>query len=243
MAQLVYFLNKYLCNRKSALPDATTSVATSSLPTLSEVAPIGAASDPAQAAPTTSTLVSSSSVSTGPAHSFVALPSSVVSSIQSTSPHTTSTSPHTTSTPSTSSHAPTTTSISSHTPTTTSTPDPKPTTSRFVTSVRPSPQPTTSQKTTTITKAASPTPTQAPAVNTDSTSSSGTSSGDIQAYLSAHNSIRAQHGAAPLTWSDQLAGKAQQWANGCKFQHSGGTLGAFGGEFPKHPQVTKNEGS
>jgi len=31
-----------------------------------------------------------------------------------------------------------------------------------------------------------------------------------------------------LTWSDQLASKAQQWANNCKFQHSGGSLGPFG---------------
>jgi hypothetical protein len=41
--------------------------------------------------------------------------------------------------------------------------------------------------------------------------------------------VRAQHGAAPLTWSDELASKAQQWANGCVFEHSGGTLGPFGG--------------
>jgi len=46
--------------------------------------------------------------------------------------------------------------------------------------------------------------------------------------LSAHNTIRAQHGASDLTWSDELASKAQQWANGCVFQHSGGTLGPFG---------------
>jgi len=46
--------------------------------------------------------------------------------------------------------------------------------------------------------------------------------------LTAHNSVRANHGAAALTWSDDLASKAQQWANGCKFQHSGGTLGRFG---------------
>jgi len=31
-----------------------------------------------------------------------------------------------------------------------------------------------------------------------------------------------------LTWSDNLANKAQKWANGCVFQHSGGSLGAFG---------------
>jgi len=31
-----------------------------------------------------------------------------------------------------------------------------------------------------------------------------------------------------LTWSNDLASKAQQWANGCVFKHSGGTLGPFG---------------
>ncbi|KAJ6463079.1 CAP domain-containing protein [Mycena vulgaris] len=55
-----------------------------------------------------------------------------------------------------------------------------------------------------------------------------TSAADEQAYLDGHNSIRAQHGAAPLTWSDNAAAKAQQWANGCVNQHSGGTLGPFG---------------
>lgn len=55
-----------------------------------------------------------------------------------------------------------------------------------------------------------------------------TSNADIQAYLTAHNSIRAQHGAAPLTYSQDLAAKAQGWANGCVFKHSGGSLGPFG---------------
>ncbi|KAH9857844.1 CAP domain-containing protein [Lenzites betulinus] len=59
-------------------------------------------------------------------------------------------------------------------------------------------------------------------------SSGATSQSDIDQYLQAHNSIRAQHGASDLTWSDNLAAKAQQWANGCVFQHSGGTLGPFG---------------
>jgi uncharacterized protein YkwD len=53
---------------------------------------------------------------------------------------------------------------------------------------------------------------------------------DQDAYLAAHNSFRAQRGAAPLTWSNELAGKAQQWANGCKFEHSGGSLGPYGGK-------------
>ncbi|KAG8692796.1 hypothetical protein FRC08_009534 [Ceratobasidium sp. 394] len=39
------------------------------------------------------------------------------------------------------------------------------------------------------------------------------------AYLQAHNSFRAQHGARPLVWSPALATKAQNWANGCVFKH------------------------
>ncbi|RDX50221.1 PR-1-like protein [Lentinus brumalis] len=51
---------------------------------------------------------------------------------------------------------------------------------------------------------------------------------DIDAYLKGHNTVRAQHGAAALTWDENLAAKAQQWANGCVFQHSGGSLGPYG---------------
>jgi len=69
--------------------------------------------------------------------------------------------------------------------------------------------------------------TQATASSLSSTTGD-TSDANIQAYLTAHNTVRAQHGAAPLTWSNELASKAQQWANGCLFQHSGGILGAFG---------------
>ncbi|CAL1702405.1 unnamed protein product [Somion occarium] len=57
---------------------------------------------------------------------------------------------------------------------------------------------------------------------------SSASSADVQQYLSAHNVVRAQHGAQPLTWSDAAADKAQTWANGCVFQHSGGRLGPYG---------------
>ncbi|KAJ6559795.1 CAP domain-containing protein [Mycena capillaripes] len=68
----------------------------------------------------------------------------------------------------------------------------------------------------------------AAAVPMDSDVAKRTSAADEQAYLTGHNTVRAQHGAAALTWSDDLAAKAQQWANGCVFQHSGGTLGPFG---------------
>jgi pathogenesis-related protein 1 len=58
-----------------------------------------------------------------------------------------------------------------------------------------------------------------------------TSSSDIDQYLSAHNTVREQHGAADLTWNDTLASAAQQWANGCIFEHSGGSLGPYGGKY------------
>jgi len=55
-----------------------------------------------------------------------------------------------------------------------------------------------------------------------------TSTSDIDQYLSGHNTVREQHGAVDLTWNDTLASAAQQWANGCKFEHSGGSLGPYG---------------
>ena len=56
-----------------------------------------------------------------------------------------------------------------------------------------------------------------------------TSPADISAYLTAHNSVREQHGAADLTWDDTLASAAQTWVNKCVFEHSGGSLGPYGG--------------
>ncbi len=53
---------------------------------------------------------------------------------------------------------------------------------------------------------------------------------ESQQLLDHHNRYRAQHCAAPLTWSPKLAQAAQQWANtlkakGCAFEHSGGPTG------------------
>lgn len=51
-----------------------------------------------------------------------------------------------------------------------------------------------------------------------------------QRFVDAHNKARAQHCAAPLTWSTKLAAAAQKWADalrdqGCTFGHSGGPYG------------------
>jgi len=53
---------------------------------------------------------------------------------------------------------------------------------------------------------------------------------EAQQLLDSHNRYRAQHCAAPLTWSPKLAKAAQQWANtlkakDCAFEHSGGPTG------------------
>jgi len=76
-----------------------------------------------------------------------------------------------------------------------------------------------------------PTPPKEPIKDVNSTTPTkpGSASSDIQTFLQAHNSIRSQHGAAPLVWSDMLAEKAQQWAANCEMVHSGGKLGHFGG--------------
>jgi uncharacterized protein YkwD len=58
---------------------------------------------------------------------------------------------------------------------------------------------------------------------------SDASDADVQAYLDAHNSVRAQHGAVNLVWDNTLAAAAQEWADRCVFEHSGGQLGPFGG--------------
>ncbi|KAK7022037.1 hypothetical protein VNI00_017072 [Paramarasmius palmivorus] len=47
-------------------------------------------------------------------------------------------------------------------------------------------------------------------------------------WLEAHNSVRAQHNAQPLTWNNQVAAAAQNWANRCTMQHSGGQVGSYG---------------
>jgi uncharacterized protein YkwD len=67
-----------------------------------------------------------------------------------------------------------------------------------------------------------------------------------QRFVDAHNKARAQHCAAPLTWSPTLAAYAQKWADtlkakGCQFGHSGGQYGenlAAGTEGVLDPEAT-----
>jgi len=47
----------------------------------------------------------------------------------------------------------------------------------------------------------------------------------IDAFLSAHNDIRLEHGVPPLKWSNSLAAKATFWADRCNLKHSDGILG------------------
>ncbi|KAI1796167.1 CAP domain-containing protein [Ganoderma leucocontextum] len=51
---------------------------------------------------------------------------------------------------------------------------------------------------------------------------------DKQTYLDQHNQWRAKAGAADLQWSDDLAAKAQSYAEQCQLKHSNGALGQVG---------------
>lgn len=93
------------------------------------------------------------------------------------------------------------------------------TSSKSTQPVKTTPPPTT---TTHSTSAAAPSTTPASSDNGD------TSAADISAYLSDHNTVRAEHGANALVWNNTLADAAQTWANKCIWQHSGGTLGPYG---------------
>jgi len=46
----------------------------------------------------------------------------------------------------------------------------------------------------------------------------------INAFLFAHNIIRARHNAPDLTWSDEYAAKAEAWADNCQLKGTGGVL-------------------
>jgi uncharacterized protein YkwD len=89
--------------------------------------------------------------------------------------------------------------------------------------------PATTPKPTTVTstKASIPTSTTSQ-TSSGGSNGSGATDSDVTAYLKAHNDVRAQHNASPLTWSNEAAAKAQEWANKCVFKHSGGSLGPYG---------------
>ena len=49
-------------------------------------------------------------------------------------------------------------------------------------------------------------------------------SSQISEFLDAHNALRAQHNAADLKWSPDLARMAGFWTNQCQFKHTNGVL-------------------
>ena len=49
----------------------------------------------------------------------------------------------------------------------------------------------------------------------------------IKAFLDRHNAYRAKHRAGALVWSASVAGTAQKWVSGCRFQHED-AAGRFG---------------
>ncbi|EJF62380.1 PR-1-like protein [Dichomitus squalens LYAD-421 SS1] len=51
---------------------------------------------------------------------------------------------------------------------------------------------------------------------------------DQQTYLDLHNNLRSQVGMPDLQWSDDLAAKAQSYAEQCQLKHSDGALGPVG---------------
>lgn len=94
---------------------------------------------------------------------------------------------------------------------------------------------------TTVTTSAVPAPPTRPAP-ASTLPATGLSPQDIEAITAHHNKVRADVGVAPLKWSTDLAGYAQQWAeqlaiSGCRMKHRSpndygenlfqGTVGAF----------------
>ncbi|KAK0246059.1 CAP domain-containing protein [Armillaria nabsnona] len=70
-----------------------------------------------------------------------------------------------------------------------------------------------------------------------SSSSSSASSSDIDAWLTAHNTVRKDHGANNLTWSDEVASTAQAYADQCNFEHSGTSYGENLAEASGDPDI------
>ncbi|KAK0233448.1 CAP domain-containing protein [Armillaria fumosa] len=70
-----------------------------------------------------------------------------------------------------------------------------------------------------------------------SSSSSSASSSDIDAWLTAHNTVRQDHGANNLTWSVDVASTAQAYADQCNFEHSGTSYGENLAEASGDPDI------
>lgn len=87
--------------------------------------------------------------------------------------------------------------------------------------------PTTSSSSTT----AAPTTSSAPSTTSSAPSSTTSSSEPTNSLASEivdyHNKVRSEHGVGSLSWSDKLAGYAQDYLSGdnCVFKHSGGPYG------------------
>jgi len=91
---------------------------------------------------------------------------------------------------------------------------------------------TSTRAVTTTVAVATTTASGAAVSSTPTTAVSGASGGmdatQVAEFLQLHNAIRAQHGAAPLTWSNKLATAGEGWADKCVFDHSNHTLGPYG---------------
>jgi len=164
---------------------------------------------------------SSSSISTSTASS-TSSSSSTHSTTSTTTSHTTSTTPATTST------KPTTTSTSTQAKQTTTQAQPTTTHTTAQAQNTQNTQNTQSSQSQSQSNSNSNSNSNGGGSSSSGGAGSNASPADQQAYLDAHNSIRSQHGAVPVTWSNAAAAKAQQWANECTNTHSGGTLGPLG---------------
>ncbi|ARF09933.1 hypothetical protein Indivirus_5_56 [Indivirus ILV1] len=56
-----------------------------------------------------------------------------------------------------------------------------------------------------------------------------TSQNEIDMWVSVHNATRASVGLGPISWNENLAKGAKQWADGCVFEHSGSAIRNYNG--------------